>query len=161
MIREYARHVQGFGASAEGAGELAWHKTAKDTWQVETGGARRIRASGAIAETRLVLYSSIDDRSSRKELRKLGFAGHLSKPMRRAELLATMERVLSAAPLEFTQRLRAIVTRDVIVEDHQRRGRPHQGPHHLTLRGVRGGLGAQRQTHLATGHREIDVRQNA
>ncbi len=85
--------------------------------------ARRIRALHAIAETRLVLYSSIDDRSSRKELRALGFAGHLSKPMRRAELLATMERVLSAAALEFTQRLRAIVTRDVIVEDHQRRGR--------------------------------------
>ena len=34
-----------------------------------------------------------------------------------------IERVLSHAALEFTQRLRAIVTRDVIVEDHQRRGR--------------------------------------
>jgi two-component system, sensor histidine kinase and response regulator len=85
--------------------------------------ARRIRAMAAIAETRLVLYSSIDDKSNRQELRDLGFAGHLSKPMRRKEMLATMERVLSAAPLEFTQRLRAIVTRDVIVEDHQRRGR--------------------------------------
>jgi two-component system, sensor histidine kinase and response regulator len=85
--------------------------------------ARRIRALPGIEETRLVLYSSIDDKSSRKELRALGFAGHLSKPMRRAELLATMERVLSHAALEFTQRLRAIVTRDVIVEDHQRRGR--------------------------------------
>ncbi|HEU5467870.1 MAG TPA: response regulator [Steroidobacteraceae bacterium] len=85
--------------------------------------ARRIRAVDSIAETRLVLYSSIDDKSGRKELRALGFAGHLSKPMRRAELLATMERVLSHAALEFTQRLRAIVTRDVIVEDHQRRGR--------------------------------------
>ena len=85
--------------------------------------ARRIRATPEIEDTRLVLYSSIDDKSSRKELRALGFAGHLSKPMRRAELLATMERVLSHAPLEFTQRLRAIVTRDVIVEDHQRRGR--------------------------------------
>jgi CheY-like chemotaxis protein/nitrogen-specific signal transduction histidine kinase/HPt (histidine-containing phosphotransfer) domain-containing protein len=85
--------------------------------------ARRIRAIPAIAETRLVLYSSIDDKSSRKELRELGFAGRLSKPMRRKELLATMERVLSHAALEFTQRLRAIVTRDVIVEDHQRRGR--------------------------------------
>jgi two-component system sensor histidine kinase/response regulator len=85
--------------------------------------ARRIRATPAIAETRLVLYSSIDDKSSRQELRALGFAGHLSKPMRRAELLATMERVLAHAALEFTQRLRAIVTRDVIVEDHQRRGR--------------------------------------
>ena len=85
--------------------------------------ARRIRATPAIEATRLVLYSSIDDKSNRQELRELGFAGHLSKPMRRAELLATIERVLSAAALEFTQRLRAIVTRDVIVEDHQRRGR--------------------------------------
>ena len=85
--------------------------------------ARRIRATPAIEATRLVLYSSIDDKSSRAELRELGFAGHLSKPMRRAELLATLERVLSAGALEFTQRLRAIVTRDVIVEEHQRRGR--------------------------------------
>jgi CheY-like chemotaxis protein/HPt (histidine-containing phosphotransfer) domain-containing protein len=72
---------------------------------------------------RLVLYSSIDDKSNRQELRELGFAGHLTKPMRRGELLATMDRVLSHAGLEFTQRLRAIVTRDVIVEDHHRRGR--------------------------------------
>jgi two-component system sensor histidine kinase/response regulator len=85
--------------------------------------ARRIRARPAIEATRLVLYSSIDDKSDRQELRELGFAGHLSKPMRRAEILATLERVLSAGALEFTQRLRAIVTRDVIVEDHQRRGR--------------------------------------
>ncbi len=85
--------------------------------------ARRVRATESIAELRLVLYSSIDDRSSRQEIRELGFAGHLTKPMRRGELLATMERVLSHAALEFTQRLRAIVTRDVIVEDHQRRGR--------------------------------------
>jgi CheY-like chemotaxis protein/HPt (histidine-containing phosphotransfer) domain-containing protein/anti-sigma regulatory factor (Ser/Thr protein kinase) len=85
--------------------------------------ARRIRATPAIEATRLVLYSSIDDKSNRSELRELGFAGHLSKPMRRAELLATLERVLSAGELEFTQRLRAIVTRDLIVEDRQRRGR--------------------------------------
>ena len=85
--------------------------------------ARRIREIPAVADLRLVLYSSIDDRSSRQELRELGFAGHLTKPMRRKEILATMERVLSHAALEFTQRVRAIVTRDVIVEDHQRRGR--------------------------------------
>jgi len=43
--------------------------------------------------------------------------------MRRGELIATLDRVLSHAGLEFTQRLRAIVTRDVIVEDSHRRGR--------------------------------------
>jgi CheY-like chemotaxis protein/anti-sigma regulatory factor (Ser/Thr protein kinase) len=85
--------------------------------------ARRVRATDGIAELRLVLYSSIDDRSSRQELRELGFAGHLSKPVRRAELLATLERVLAHGAMEFTQRLRAIVTRDVIVEEHHRRGR--------------------------------------
>ncbi|MBX3702335.1 MAG: response regulator [Steroidobacteraceae bacterium] len=85
--------------------------------------ARRIRATPAIAELRLVLYSSIDDRTSRQELRELGFAGHLSKPMRRGELLATLERVLSHKGEEYTQRLRAIVTRDLIVEEHHRRGR--------------------------------------
>jgi two-component system sensor histidine kinase/response regulator len=85
--------------------------------------ARRVRALPAIEDSRLVLYSSIDDRSNRRELRELGFAGHLSKPMRRGELLGTVDRVLSHAPLEFTQRLRAIVTRDVIVEEHHRRGR--------------------------------------
>jgi CheY-like chemotaxis protein/nitrogen-specific signal transduction histidine kinase len=85
--------------------------------------ARRIRATPAIAELRLVLYSSIDDRSSRQELRELGFAGHLSKPMRRRELLATLERVLAHEGQEFTQRLRAIVTRDLIVEDYHQRGR--------------------------------------
>jgi CheY-like chemotaxis protein/nitrogen-specific signal transduction histidine kinase/HPt (histidine-containing phosphotransfer) domain-containing protein len=85
--------------------------------------ARRVRANESISEVRLVLYSSIDDKSNRQELRQLGFAGHLTKPMRRGELLATMERVLSHAGLEFTQRLRAIVTRDVIVEDQHKRGR--------------------------------------
>ena len=85
--------------------------------------ARRIRATEGISELRMVLYSSIDDRSSRQELRELGFAGHLTKPMRRGELLATIERVLAHEAMEYTQRLRAIVTRDVIVEEHHRRGR--------------------------------------
>ncbi len=85
--------------------------------------ARRIRKIEAIADVRLVLYSSIDDRSSRQELRELGFAGQLSKPVRRAELLAAVERVLSHDALDFTQRLRAIVTRDVIVEEQHRQPR--------------------------------------
>jgi len=85
--------------------------------------AHRIRATASIAELRLVLYSSIDDHPSREQLRQLGFAGQLSKPVRRAELLAAMERVLSHNALDFTQRLRAIVTRDEIVEAQHRRGR--------------------------------------
>jgi PleD family two-component response regulator len=74
------------------------------------GLAQRIRAMESIAELRLVLYSSIDDHPSREQLRNLGFAGQLSKPVRRGELLAAMDRVLSHDALEFTQRLRAVVT---------------------------------------------------
>ena len=85
--------------------------------------ARRIRASGSIADLRLVLYSSIDDHPSREQLGQLGFAGQLSKPVRRAELLVAMERVLSHNALDYTQRLRAIVTRDEIVEAQHRSGR--------------------------------------
>ncbi|MGH8135540.1 MAG: response regulator [Steroidobacteraceae bacterium] len=85
--------------------------------------ARRIRKIESIADLRLVLYSSIDDRSSRQELRELGFAGQLSKPVRRGELLTAMERVLAHDALDFTQRLRAIVTRDVIVEEQHRQPR--------------------------------------
>ena len=85
--------------------------------------ARRIRGTESIANLRLVLYSSIDDRSSRQELRELGFAGQLSKPVRRAELLTAMDRVLAHDALDFTQRLRAIVTRDLIVEEQHRHAR--------------------------------------
>lgn len=58
MIREYARHVQGFSAQAEGAGELAWRKTAKDTWQIETGGATRLRASYQVYANELTVRTS-------------------------------------------------------------------------------------------------------
>lgn len=44
MIREYARHVQEFSASADGT-LLPWRKTAKDSWCISTGGATRVVAT--------------------------------------------------------------------------------------------------------------------
>jgi predicted metalloprotease with PDZ domain len=62
MVREYARHVQAFSARAEGVGELAWRKTAKDAWQVETGGARRVSASYQVYANELTVRTShLDD----------------------------------------------------------------------------------------------------
>src|SRR5258708_9082207 len=87
------------------------------------GRAARSPAMESIAERRLVLSGSIDAHLTREQLRTLGFAGQLSKPVRRAELLAAMERVLSHDALDFTQRLRAVVTRDEIVEAEHRPGR--------------------------------------
>ncbi len=44
LIREYARHVQDFAAGGGTARRtpLAWTKTNKNTWRVETGGAREL-----------------------------------------------------------------------------------------------------------------------
>ncbi len=42
MIREYARHVQGFTAHSADGTALPWRKTAKDAWQIERGLATQI-----------------------------------------------------------------------------------------------------------------------
>ncbi len=39
MVREYARHVQDFAAANEAGRVLAWRKTNKNTWRIETNGA--------------------------------------------------------------------------------------------------------------------------
>lgn len=41
LVREYARNVEGFEATAGGK-PLAWQKTRKNRWLIQTGGARRV-----------------------------------------------------------------------------------------------------------------------
>src|ERR1044071_681070 len=40
LVREFERHVQGFEARDGSGGALNWTKTNKNTWRVETAGAR-------------------------------------------------------------------------------------------------------------------------
>jgi len=42
LIREYARHVESFGATDQSGAALAWRKTDKNNWQIDTKGARAI-----------------------------------------------------------------------------------------------------------------------
>ena len=42
LVREYARHVTDFAAKNAGGANLAWDKTNKNTWQIQTGGANEI-----------------------------------------------------------------------------------------------------------------------
>ncbi len=42
LVREYARHVQGFGARDSSGAELTWSKTNKNTWQIDTRGVSEI-----------------------------------------------------------------------------------------------------------------------
>ncbi|NNE98224.1 MAG: M61 family metallopeptidase [Pyrinomonadaceae bacterium] len=43
LIREYARHVQDFVALDANGNALDWRKTSKNTWQIDTNGAKAIR----------------------------------------------------------------------------------------------------------------------
>ena len=42
VVNDYAKNVQGFRATGPGGKELAWRKTDKQTWRVETGGAATV-----------------------------------------------------------------------------------------------------------------------
>ncbi|MEZ5426735.1 MAG: PDZ domain-containing protein [Pyrinomonadaceae bacterium] len=42
LVREYARHVQNFAAKDGSGKSLNWDKTNKNTWQINTGGAKEI-----------------------------------------------------------------------------------------------------------------------
>ncbi|MFN2501155.1 MAG: M61 family metallopeptidase [Pyrinomonadaceae bacterium] len=42
LVREFARHVQGFTAKNQAGADLAWRKISKNTWQVDTAGAKEL-----------------------------------------------------------------------------------------------------------------------
>ena len=42
LVREYARHVESFGATDSGGNALVWRKKDKNTWQIDTKGAKEI-----------------------------------------------------------------------------------------------------------------------
>jgi predicted metalloprotease with PDZ domain len=42
LIREYARHVEDFSVAGTGGNNLSWRKTNKNTWQIDTRGAKEI-----------------------------------------------------------------------------------------------------------------------
>ena len=58
LVREFERHVQDFEARDGGGRALAWAKTNKNTWRVETGGAREVRVSYAVYANELTVRTS-------------------------------------------------------------------------------------------------------
>ncbi|MEN9936894.1 MAG: hypothetical protein RLZZ387_3473 [Chloroflexota bacterium] len=57
MVREFARHVQGFEARA-GNRPLDWRKLDKSTWRVETGGAEQVSISYQVYAFELTVRTS-------------------------------------------------------------------------------------------------------
>ena len=63
LVREFGRHVQDF-AAGDGAGRaLAWAKSDKNTWRVETNGAREVRVRYSVYANELTVRTSeLNDR---------------------------------------------------------------------------------------------------
>ena len=63
LVREFGRHVQDFAATGANGRALAWRKTNKNTWRIETGGAREVRATYQVYANELTVRTNeLNDR---------------------------------------------------------------------------------------------------
>ena len=63
LVREFGRHVQDFEARDAAGRALAWTKTNKNTWRVETAGAREVRVRYSVYANELTVRTSeLNDR---------------------------------------------------------------------------------------------------
>jgi predicted metalloprotease with PDZ domain len=58
LIREYARHVQDFSVRAADGKQLPWSKINKNTWQIDTAGAREVIASYRVYANELTVRTN-------------------------------------------------------------------------------------------------------
>ena len=58
LIREYARHVESFSAKDASGTDLTWRKTNKNTWQIDTKGAKEIVARYNVYANELTVRTS-------------------------------------------------------------------------------------------------------
>ncbi|HWW74218.1 MAG TPA: hypothetical protein VNZ44_02415, partial [Pyrinomonadaceae bacterium] len=63
LVREYERHVQDFDAQGDAGRALQWAKVNKNTWRVETAGARELRVRYSVYANELTVRTSeLNDR---------------------------------------------------------------------------------------------------
>jgi predicted metalloprotease with PDZ domain len=58
LVREYARHVQDFAAKDAGGKDIAWRKTNKNTWQIDTAGSKEIVATYRVYANELTVRTN-------------------------------------------------------------------------------------------------------
>src|SRR5690606_11812580 len=57
LVREYSRHVQDFSAVGTGS-EIAWRKTAKNTWQVDANGLKEFTVKYKVYSNELTVRTN-------------------------------------------------------------------------------------------------------
>ncbi|MCA1614905.1 MAG: PDZ domain-containing protein [Acidobacteria bacterium] len=83
LVREYARHVQDFAAQDADRRPLAWRKSNKNTWRVETAGAREAVVTYAVYSNELTVRTNelTDRRAFWNNAATLMYVdGHLGAP---------------------------------------------------------------------------------
>jgi len=86
----------------------------------------RINADPQLARARLIMLTSLDRQGDLGRFASLGFAGHLTKPVRARELLDCLDRVLALEAKEWHLRSQSIITRGILASGaypHRYRGR--------------------------------------
>ncbi|MEP7214308.1 MAG: PDZ domain-containing protein [Acidobacteriota bacterium] len=58
LVREYARHVQDFAVKSTDGKDLAWRKINKNTWQIDTNGAKEIVATYRVYSNELTVRTN-------------------------------------------------------------------------------------------------------
>ncbi len=58
LVREYARHVQDFAAKDASGRALSWNKTNKNTWRIETTGAREVVVTYSVYANELTVRTN-------------------------------------------------------------------------------------------------------
>lgn len=82
---------------------------------------RQIKQDGALASLPLIMLASIGRRGDARKMREIGFAGYLTKPVRKAQLFDCMAMVLGIELEDETDRDEKIVTRFDIAETSRRK----------------------------------------
>jgi two-component system sensor histidine kinase/response regulator len=76
----------------------------------------RVRRDSSIADTHLVLLTSMDQHGDTQRFAELGFAAYLTKPIRARELRECLVRVLGQSPADWRNQNRSLLTRGMIRE---------------------------------------------
>jgi CheY-like chemotaxis protein len=71
----------------------------------------RINADHQLSQARIVMLTSVDERGDARRFAALGFAAYLTKPVRSAELLECLDRVLACEAKQWHLQSQPIVTR--------------------------------------------------
>jgi two-component system sensor histidine kinase/response regulator len=81
------------------------------------GFAARVKASPKVAETPLILLTSMDRHGAVSSLSRAGFAAYMTKPVRGTELRACIEHVLEQQAAATTGRYQKLVTRTSLANE--------------------------------------------